>query len=175
MGTSVTIIVRDMSSISSRNAAPRHIVAGRSFSWSDPTSIRPMCGMISPIHPIIPLIDTAAEVISVHDRIISSLSLLVFIPSDLDSSSPIARMFSLHLSSISISIPMIMGMAAISTSWLDADDMLPISQYIICGSLSYGSASILHMLVSAVNSDPIAIPASTIMIVSDVFIVFPIR
>ena len=127
MGTSVMSMVREMLSTSNRKAAPKHMVAGSKFLWSGPTSIRLMWGMTSPTHPIIPLMDTAAAVIRVQQHMIMNLSFPVSSPRDWASSSPMARIFSLHLKMNSMVIPRIMGIDAMNTSLLSTAEMLPIS------------------------------------------------
>ena len=84
--------------------------------------------MISPIHPTIPLIETAAEVNNVHPAIINSLTLDGFNPRDCASSSPIASRFICHLKANRIIRPIITGIAIMKSLsvLIDAND--PISQ-----------------------------------------------
>lgn len=137
------------------------IDAGSSILWSGPTIILVMCGTTSPTHPMIPLILTLADVISVHAVMNIILSLFGFNPSDCASSSPILRRFRCHLISRSIISPIIIGIMIIANWFSVTFSRLPISQYTISGSLSYGSARNFIPDISALNSADTATPART--------------
>ena len=137
------------------------IDAGSSILWSGPTIILVMCGTTSPTHPIIPLILTLADVISVHAIMNISLSLFGFSPSDCASSSPILSRFKCHLIINSIASPMSIGIMIIDIWFSVTFSRLPINQYTISGSLSYGSARNFIPDISALNSADTATPDST--------------
>ena len=98
IGISIEITTLEILSINSKKLAPRLKEAGSNTLLSGPTIILAIWGIIIPIHPMIPLIDTAADVNNVQAAIIINLILDGFKPKDCASSSPIANMFICHLS-----------------------------------------------------------------------------
>ena len=122
------ITARDMLSINSKKLAPKLRDAGSSILLSGPTIIRAIWGIIKPIQPTIPLMETAAEVNNVQPAIISSLNLEGFKPNDCASSSPIASRFICHLKASNTASPIITGIKIIISlsALMEASD--PISQ-----------------------------------------------
>ena len=97
IGISIEITTLEMLSINSKKLAPRLNDAGSNTLLSGPTIILAIWGIIIPIHPMIPLMDTAADVNNVHAAIMINLTLEGFKPNDWASSSPMASMFICHL------------------------------------------------------------------------------
>src|SRR5579883_1841162 len=65
IGTSIAAMVRASVSTARRYPAPSSIATGRRRENSGPAMRRATCGMMRPIQPMMPLIETAAEVMSV--------------------------------------------------------------------------------------------------------------
>lgn len=82
IGISIEMTTREILSINNKKLAPKLNEAGINILLSGPTTILAMWGIIMPIHPIIPLIDTAAEVNKVQAAIIINLTLEGFKPKD---------------------------------------------------------------------------------------------
>ena len=65
-GISTAAILRATVSTNKRKIEPSIVAAGISFVLSGPTNILAKCGITRPIHPIVPLIQTASAVNSVE-------------------------------------------------------------------------------------------------------------
>ena len=98
IGISIEMATLEILSINNKKLAPKLNEAGSKILLSGPTIILAIWGIIIPIHPMIPLIDTAAEVNNVQAAMIINLTLEGFKPKDCASSSPMAKIFICHLS-----------------------------------------------------------------------------
>lgn len=114
---------------------------------------------MSPTQPMTPHRHTEAEVISVEPAMASSLVRLTLTPSDVACSSPNARTFSRQRSTISVPPPTA-RMAAISITFVAFPERakLPMSQYVMAGKTSSGSATYFMSERSACLSDPMTTP-----------------
>ena len=149
-GSSITLIVLDSVSMIIIKLAPRLILTGTTYLLLLPTSILAQCGISSPIHPTCPHIDTADAVIRVDANMNTIRVFFISIPLAFASSSLNASILSLHLKRYIITIPTIINGEPIIIFSYFALVKLPISQYVISGSLSCGSAVYF-------NSEPIAL------------------
>lgn len=117
--------------------------------------------MISPIHPTMPLIDTAADV-SIEEHMITIVFILeVSIPRDVASSSPNEITFICHLSKIKGTMLMIIGKIIVFKSLKVTEDNPPNSQKVIAGSLLSASATYFVIDIKAVNRFETTIPINT--------------
>lgn len=72
IGISIEIRALEILSTNNKKLAPKLSEAGINILFG-PTIIRTICGITSPIQPMIPLTETAAEVNKVHPAIINIL------------------------------------------------------------------------------------------------------
>ena len=96
--------------------------------------------MTRPTQPIMPVTDTEAAVTMVAAMMMIRRSAFVLTPIVAASSSPIVRMLIRHLSTNRVTRPTTMNGSTIVTSEGFAPVRLPMSQYVIAGSWSDGSA-----------------------------------
>ena len=96
------VSVLHMVSIISKNTAPSIMVMGSCLRWSLPTISRERCGMIRPIQPIVPEMQTVEAVKQLAQIITTPRKRVVFIPRVLASTSPNESMFKRHASNSKI-------------------------------------------------------------------------
>ena len=127
----------------------------------EPTSNRAKFGITSPIQPITPLIHTDVDVRMVEQIIIINRKRSVFTPRVLASSSP--RDITLICQRIKYSTVKLMNMGILANFTLRMliPDKLPMSQKVMAGSLSKGSATYFISDMADENSVPTSIPVKT--------------
>ena len=152
-------------SMVSRNAAPSTAAIGTSFRWSGPTRIRAMWGITRPTQPIAPLCDTAVAVIAVAQTMAISRVRCALAPSDRASASPIVSRFSCQVITMSTASPTTMMGAAKARFSHRIPDREPISQKVIAGRSSSGSARYFMIETPALKIELTTTPDSTSMIV----------
>ena len=139
-GSSAAVAQRATVSIASMNMAPRPMLAGMTRVLSFPNIILDICGIRSPTQPMSPHMETTEAVIMVEPRTISALSLFTGTPRAVASSSERLMAFKRQRSMYIMSIPEIIKGAPIKSASEVMPDRLPMSQKVIAGSTSWGSA-----------------------------------
>ena len=160
-------MLRAAVSIASIKSAPSAMLAGTTLRLSFPKIIRAACGMSSPTQPMRPHIETTEAVIIAAPVITSSLTRFTFIPSDVASSSLSVIALSFQRKSQISAIPAAISGAPIARLARVVPDRLPISQNVIDGSTSCGSAAYFTSDTSAEKSALTTMPASIIMITEE--------
>ena len=97
IGSSITETVLDKASIRTINPAPKLMPKGKVWVLFAPIIMRTRWGIISPIHPICPQIETLDAVIIVDVSIKINLLFFTFMPRDFASSSDRERRFKLQV------------------------------------------------------------------------------
>ena len=143
MDTGISVAMTDLAAVSimSINRAPDAILAGTTDRLSFPNIMRTMWGMRSPIQPICPHMETTAAVTMAAPRITRLRILFTGMPRDFASSSGSDMVLSFHLKRNKSRLPARIKGAPIIRVVLVVDAMLPISQYVMEGSTSWGSAA----------------------------------
>lgn len=93
---SCVVSVLHIVSTINKNTAPNMMVIGSCFLWSLPTMRRERCGIIKPIHPIVPEMQTVDAVKQLAQTITTPRMRVVFMPRVFASTSPKDKMFNLH-------------------------------------------------------------------------------
>ena len=99
---SCVVSVLHIVSIINRNTAPNIMVIGSCLRWSLPTISLERCGIIRPIQPIVPEMQTVDAVKQLAQIMTIPRKRVVFMPKVFASTSPNESMFNLHASNSNI-------------------------------------------------------------------------